>query len=422
MEANNYKLNYKDQKITLKGHFLEDIVAQTPTPFYLYDQQILEDNFQEFVDQAQHFGLNTMVCFALKANSNKKLLKVLAKKGAGADIVSGGELLRALSAGIPSQKIVFSGVGKTADEITLALKKNIYSFNVESLQELELINKLAKKMGKTANVAFRLNPKVHVKTHKHISTGFKTHKFGITCEDIIEAVKNPSYWSHTQLKGISIHIGSQLTCLKATQEAIINACECAKLLPTPLEFIDVGGGLGVTYNPESEIEAPSIKEYMELVATTIQNHYPSPIRVVFEPGRRIAATAGFFIVKVLRTKVSEGNHFIIVDGGMNDFVRPSLYEAYHQIYPSRITQPSSKQETFACDVVGPICETADCFGQKRQLPKLQEGDFLVICDTGAYGQTMSSNYNLRCRPAELLLTATGKLKMITKREKLKYLR
>lgn len=417
METNNHKLNYNDNKLFLRELNLAEIVNKHTTPFYLYDQLRLEENYLEFVKQSQSAGLDAMVCFALKANSNKSLVKVLAKLGAGADIVSGGELSRALDAGIPASKIVFSGVGKTAQEIKLALKKNIYSFNVESLQELELINELAGEMGKVAKMAFRLNPKVMVKTHKHISTGFKTHKFGITCEDIIKATDDAKYWRHTQLKGISIHIGSQLTCLDATKEAIIKTCECAKKISMPLEFIDVGGGLGVNYDPTATQLAPTTKEYMQLVATTIKEHYPSPIKIVFEPGRKIIADAGFFVTKVLRTKESEGNHFLIVDGGMNDFVRPSLYDAYHEVYPS-----FKSSELITTDIVGPICETADCFAQKRKLPRMKNEDFIVIADTGAYGQTMSSNYNLRCRPAEFLLTKKGKLKKINSREKMKYLR
>ena len=272
-------------------------------------------------------------------------------------------------------------------------------------------------MGKIARIAFRLNPKVQVRTHKHISTGFKTHKFGITCDDILNAASDSKYWSHTKLVGISIHIGSQLTCLNATKEAIINACECAKQIPTPLEFIDVGGGLGVNYDQHSTDKAPSVAEYMELVASTIKQYYHSPIKVVFEPGRRIVANAGHFVTKVLRTKESEGNHFVIVDGGMNDFVRPSLYDAYHEVYPSHL-----ETELITADIVGPICETADCFAQKRKLPRMQSGDFIVIADTGAYGQTMSSNYNLRCRSAELLLTKKGKIKKVTPRERISFLR
>jgi diaminopimelate decarboxylase len=207
-EYDKAQLAYEDDGLNLHGYSLQKYVKRYSTPFYLYSENILENNFLEYVDGARKAGIHSMICFALKANSNKSVLKVLAKLGAGADIVSGGELLRAIKAGIQPDQIVFSGVGKTAQEIKLALKYGIYSFNVESLQELELINKLAGKMGKKARVAFRLNPKVQAKTHKHISTGFKTHKFGILCEDIVVAAKNKKYWKNTKLKGISVHIGS----------------------------------------------------------------------------------------------------------------------------------------------------------------------------------------------------------------------
>ena len=400
-EFDKSQLSYNHKGLNLSLIPIQDIIQEYSTPFYLYSQKILEKNYLNFYNGALEQNLNATICFAVKSNNNKNVLKTLAKLGAGADIVSGGELKAALKANIPASKIVFSGVGKTKDEIKLGLKEQIKSFNVESIEELELINKIAKKLNTKANVAFRLNPKVHAKTHKHISTGYKTHKFGILAEDIISTVQRKELWSHTKLVGISVHIGSQLTDLTATHEAIVNACECANQLPFRLQFIDVGGGLGVTYH--NETKAPSITEYMLIVSDALST-YKYKVETVFEPGRRISASCGFFVTSVIRSKVSEDCHFLIVDGGMNDFVRPSLYDAYHEILAGH--NNGDVRET---DIVGPICETADCFGTKRNLPPLKYKDFIVIADTGAYGHTMSSTYNMRSQPKEIFLTVKGKL-------------
>lgn len=405
----NTSLFYNENQLTFNEIKISNIIEKWQTPFYLYSESILKKSFLDFLNAAHKYNLDAMICFALKANPNKILLSILAQNGAGADIVSAGELLRALEAGIPSSKIVFSGVGKTSKEIELALDHDIYSFNVESIEELQLINEIAKHKSKTANIAFRLNPKVHAKTHKHISTGFKTHKFGIVESDILQAISDNSLWTNTKLIGISIHIGSQLTCLDATKEAIIKMCQCANSLNIDLKFLDVGGGLGIDYDSKNP-SAPNVNQYMELVSNTIQSHYKKPIKIIFEPGRVICAKAAIFVTSVIRTKESEGNHFTIVDGGMNDFVRPSLYDAFHEIYPCLNTK-----ELVVTDIVGPICETTDCFG-RRELSKLKSGDFIAIADAGAYGHSMSSHYNLRPRPIELLITNENKVECINKCE------
>ncbi|EQC51169.1 diaminopimelate decarboxylase [Bacteriovorax sp. DB6_IX] len=404
-------LNYKNSQLHLFDANIPQLTKKLKTPFYLYCQNTLEDNYLNFYNSALEYNIERpLVCFALKANPNHKVVKTLAKLGAGADIVSGGELKRALECGIDPQKIVFSGVGKTREEITYALKchkEGIYSFNVESLEELELINSLAKKLKKTARVAFRLNPQVQVKTHKHISTGFKTHKFGLLKEDIVKAIKSKKYWSSTKLVGLSIHIGSQLTCLKATVKAITELTNLALEKKLQLEFFDLGGGLGVDY--EKSGDKPSASDYMELVSKTLDKNYHSRTqnrpRIVFEPGRSISATAGHFITRVIRTKESGECFFAIVDGGMNDFVRTSLYGAYHEIIPLSL----NRRKKVRTDIVGPICETADCFGSGRLLPKLQTDDLISVSDVGAYGYSMSSNYNMREKPSEFFLTNTGKI-------------
>lgn len=408
-------LNYKNKKLEFAKIDIQSLTKKHKTPFFLYSEEILTHNYEQFYEEAKAAGLKKpLVCFALKSNPNKDLVKILAKLGSGADIVSGGELKRALEAGIDPDKIVFSGVGKTEEEIMFALKvskKGLYSFNVESIEELELINACAKKLDKTARICFRLNPVVQPKTHKYISTGNKTHKFGLLEKDILNSLKNKGLWSHSKLVGLSIHIGSQLLDLKATKLAITKLSEVALKTKAPLEFLDVGGGLGVDYHPAETKNLPTVSTYMKLVASTLNKHFYSRTdlepRIVFEPGRRIIAKAGIFVMKVLRNKVSENNHFVIVDGGMNDFMRPSLYGAYHGLIPVEQKKGSKK-----CHVVGPICETSDCFGSDRPLPPLKSGDLLVLQDTGAYGYSMGSNYNLRGRPLELLAKKNKKIKIV----------
>lgn len=410
-------LDYKNKKLQFNKIDVESIAKKHKTPFYLYSEDVLNKNYLDFYNGAKEAGLiEPLVCFALKSNPNRELVKILAKLGSGADIVSVGELKRAMESGIPSNKIVFSGVGKTEEEILYALqvsKEGIYSFNVESLEELELINACAKKTKRTARICFRLNPVVKPKTHKFISTGNKTHKFGLLETDILNSLKKSKYWSHSKLVGLSIHIGSQLLDLKATKKAIARMCEVALKTKEPLEFLDVGGGLGVDYHPDETKKLPKISDYMNIVAETLEKNFYSKSdlrpRVLFEPGRRIIAKAGIFVMKVLRNKISENNHFLIVDGGMNDFMRPSLYGAYHGLMPVK-----DSKATTSCHVVGPICETSDCFGSGRKLPAMKAGDLLVLCDTGAYGFSMGSNYNLRGRPLELLVEKNKKLKVVNK--------
>lgn len=410
-------LRYNKKKLEFSQMNIEKVAKEFKTPFFLYSEDVLTANYTSFMEAAKKAKLpSPLVCFALKSNPNKKLVEILAGLGSGADIVSVGELKRALEAGIRPEDIVFSGVGKTEDEILYALKvskKGINSFNVESIEELELINACAKRLKCKARICFRLNPVVAPKTHKYISTGNKTHKFGLLEKDILASLKNKKLWSHSKLVGLSIHIGSQLLDLKATKRAMVTLCEVALKTKAELEFLDVGGGLGVDYHPDETKKLPSLETYMNLVGETLRKHFYEKSdlrpRVVFEPGRRIVAKAGVFVMKVLRNKVSENNRFVIVDGGMNDFVRPSLYGAYHHLLP--VTE--KKADTLS-HVVGPICETSDCFATDRKLPKLTPGDLLVLRDTGAYGYSMGSNYNLRGRPLELLITKKKKLKVVNK--------
>ncbi|CBW26989.1 putative diaminopimelate decarboxylase [Halobacteriovorax marinus SJ] len=405
--TNHPSLSYKRNELFINDYNLHSITKDLKTPFYLYSLEALQRNFENFKTEAQSNGLkNPLICYALKANSNIRLLKTLKSLGAGADIVSGGELKQALKAKIPAQKIVFSGVGKNESEIELALTchpEGIYSFNVESIEELEMISSIAQRLNKTARVALRLNPQVNVKTHKHISTGGKSHKFGILKRDIEQALLKKKLWKSVSLVGLSMHIGSQLTCLKATRKALIELCRLCNSC-NQLEFIDVGGGLGVPYNEDHPLS--TLSEYMELIAKITQRELKEELRIVFEPGRYIAANCGVLITEVIRSKSSEENKFIIVDGGMNDFVRSSLYGAYHHVLP--LKKRPSKLST--CHVVGPICETADSFASNRELPLLKAKDRICIADVGAYGSSMGSTYNMREKTREYIIDLKGEVR------------
>jgi len=401
-------LEYSNSQLLLDGLSIEEIAQSFPTPFYIYSETELLDKFNSFLKAANDFKIkDPLICFALKANPNPALLKILFNAGAGADVVSGGELTRALENGCDPQKIVFSGVGNTEAKINLALDSHpdgIYSFNVESVEELSMIKACAKKKNKTARIAFRLNPHVHVKTHKHISTGFKAHKFGILKDDVLNVIKNFSKFPHTKIVGISVHIGSQLTCLKASVQAVEEVLELMHDSAIEFEFIDVGGGLGIDYTKEGNCPTPF--DYMEKInsalSTSKLSHFP---RVVFEPGRFISASAGLFVTKVIRTKKSDQCFFAIVDGGMNDFVRTSLYEAYHKIVPLK----ENDKKVINTEIVGPICETADSFATNYPIQELETDDLLAVQDTGAYGHSMSSNYNLRSRPKEIVIRSSKTL-------------
>ncbi len=399
-------LQYKKNKLTFDGLLLEKIAKKHATPFYLYSKKTLDFYYKTFFGSAKKHKIpNPLVCYAVKANANMDILKRLKTLGSGADVVSVGELKKAIKAGISPDKIVFSGVAKTEKEIKYALncgKKGIYSFNVESIEELDLINQIAKKEKRIARVAFRLNPKVNAKTHRHISTGNKTHKFGLLKDDILEAVSANEFWTNTTLVGISIHIGSQLTDMKATVAAIKELSKLALEIDLPLEFLDVGGGLGIDYTEKERSKLATIDHYMDVVAKALHQFYFSKTkhspRIVFEPGRILVGKMGVLVSSVVRTKNSDGCHFTIIDAGMNDLIRPALYEAHHEVLPE-----TKSNALITTDIVGPICETADCFGTKRRMPILHAGDLVVIDNAGAYGHTMASTYNEREIASEVLI-------------------
>lgn len=374
------------------------------TPFYCYSKKQIEDNFNEFKKGLSPLK-NFEICYAVKANSNLSIINTLAKLGSGADTVSMGEIVRSLKAKIPAKKIVFSGVGKTEEEIKYALKKSIMQFNVESTSELEIINSQAKLLKKTANIAIRVNPNVDAKTHGKITTGRKCDKFGIDVdifEDVLLEVKK-----HKNLKlvGISCHIGSQITSLKVYEDAFKVLAALHK--KHNFQVIDIGGGIGIKYRGEKIISVP---DYCRLVIKYFGN---LDAKIIIEPGRKIVGDAGFLVSKVLLIKSTPSKQFAVIDAGMNDLLRPAMYDAFH-----KITKVSSSGKKKTYDIVGPICETSDTFLKDYEIELLKKDDIVVIENAGAYGSSMSNNYNSKPLITELLIT-NKTYKVIRKKQTLR---
>ncbi|ADU96602.1 diaminopimelate decarboxylase [Thermovibrio ammonificans HB-1] len=384
-----------------------EIAEKFSTPAYVYSANAFRWWFNEFnsaFSQVEH-----TTCFAVKANSNVWVLKLLAELGAGADTVSAGEIHRALTAGISPKKIVFAGVGKRPDEIEFALERDILMINVESESELETVNRVGEKLGKKAPIALRVNPEVDPKTHPYISTGLHEAKFGVDYERAVELYKKAKEMKWVNPVGIHFHIGSQITDTSAFGEAAEKVAELVKELHSlgiEVELFDAGGGLGVNYNPQ---EPPVPSE--ELAKQLIPAVKELGCKLILEPGRRISANAGVLLTKLLYIKRRPNKTFYIVDAGMNDLARPALYGAYHHIVP--VVNKGRKTETV--DVVGPICETGDILAKGRELPECSEGDILAVLSAGAYGFTMASNYNSRPRPPEILVEGSS-TRVIRQRE------
>lgn len=395
---------------TLQGNFDKNILLQIAkeyqTPIFAYDFDKIEEYYHQF--KSAFSGRKTLICYALKANSNLSVVKKLASLESGADCVSLGEIKRAILAGIPPYKIIYSGVGKQEEEIKEAIKLGILFINIESKAELFKVESIAKSLNTKARISIRVNPDIDPQTHPYISTGLKENKFGIEIQEAKNLYLHAHKSEFLEPIGIHFHIGSQLTKLQPIYES---AQKIAKLvhsllaLKIDIKFFDIGGGLGITYSDETTINpydyAQSILECLRGLDLTI----------ICEPGRFIIGNAGVFLVKVLYEKISQNKRFVIVDGAMNDLIRPSLYNAYHQIIP--LTQ--SQGEKSPADIVGPICESGDYLGKNIELPPLKEGDILAILSSGAYGFSMSSNYNTRPRCAEVAISQ-GKIKLIRKRE------
>lgn len=374
---------------------ISKIAAEVGTPFYLYSEQRLRQNFQAFADAVKTLKKAT-VCFAVKSNFNPTILKILAGMGAGADIVSGAELELALQAGVSANKIVFSGVGKTRTELTAAIQAGIKQINAESESEIRLINDIALELGKTAAVGIRVNPDVDARTHEKITTGKKENKFGIDWNDAYRLFLSAEQFKGVSLHGIEVHVGSQILDLEPFREAFVKTKKMLTALKDKgvlLQTVDVGGGLGVAYKADES--APSPADYIVVLQDVLGDFEGE---FVFEPGRCLSGDAGALIASVVRVKQTGEKSFAVLDAGMNDLVRPAMYDAYHTISALKDGKAS---RTY--DVVGPICESADIFGKDRVLPELDEGDLVAIETAGAYGAAMASNYNGRPLAAEVLL-------------------
>ena len=386
---------YKNQQLFAEDVAIANIISEHGTPAYIYSRATLERHWHAF-DNA--FGSHPhLICFAVKSNSNIALLNVMAKLGSGFDIVSQGELERVLAAGGEASKVVFSGVAKSHSEIERALDVGIRCFNVESIPELHRINEVAGKMGKIAPISLRVNPDVDAKTHPYISTGLKENKFGVSVQQAREVYRLAKTLPNVKITGMDCHIGSQLTELQPFLDAtdrLIVLMEQLKEDGIELHHLDLGGGLGVPYNGE---EPPHPTEYTEALLAKLKN-YPN-LEIILEPGRAISANAGILVTKVEYLKSNEDRNFAIVDTGMNDMIRPALYEAYMQI--TEVNQ-SLDREKAVYDVVGPICETSDFLGKGRELA-IAEGDLIAMRSAGAYGATMSSTYNSRPQAVEILV-------------------
>jgi diaminopimelate decarboxylase len=386
--------NYLGQELWCEQVPVRAIAEKVGTPFYLYSYRTLKNHFHVF-DQA-FAGIPHIICFAAKSNSNIAILRIFIAEGGGVDIVSGGELYRAIQAGVDPRKVVYSGVGKRLDEIEYALKAGILMFNVESFQELAEIHTCAKRLGRKAGIALRVNPDVDPQTHPYISTGLKENKFGVNIKKSIEAYREAKKMPWLDIKGVSCHIGSQVTKISPFVDALDRLKKLIRLLRKEgidIRYLDIGGGLGITYREE---QPPHPVEYAKAIIGAAKG---MDCTLIFEPGRVIVGNAGILVTKVLYTKTNEKKNFVIVDAGMNDLIRPSLYNSYHEIQPVM----KRKRKIVQADIVGPICESGDYLAKGRDLPEFERGELVAVMSAGAYGFTMSSNYNSRPRVAEVLV-------------------
>jgi diaminopimelate decarboxylase len=414
--------HYRDGVLYAEGVSLADIAAQFGTPTYVYSRASLTDNYLAYANACRANGRgdgspkgNALVCYSVKSNSNLAVLNHLAQSGSGFDIVSGGELLRVIAAGGDPRKVIFSGVGKSREEMQLALTHDILCFNVESIPELHRLNEVAGNIGKRARVSLRVNPDVDPKTHPYISTGLKDNKFGIAFDDALETYRVAASLPHLEVTGIDCHIGSQLLDDAPLLEALDKVIELADQLHAAgiaLHHLDIGGGIGITYDDEKPV---AVGDYLGRLFARIDRwredkHAGQPITVMFEPGRSIVGNAGVLITEVQYLKHGATKNFAVVDAAMNDLMRPAMYEAWHGVQAVR--QRGAEAKVY--DVVGPVCESGDWLARERSLA-MAAGDLLAIMSAGAYGMTMASNYNTRGRAAEVLVDG-DKFSLIRRRE------
>jgi diaminopimelate decarboxylase len=396
--------SYQNGTLCAESVPLSKIAADFGTPAYVYSKAALLKNFGAYHEACK--GRDALVCYAMKANSNLAILDLLARQGAGFDIVSGGELLRVLAAGGEPRKVIFSGVGKTVAEMRLALSHDILCFNVESIPELHRLNEVAGQMGKTAPVSLRVNPNVDAKTHPYIATGLKANKFGVAFDDALATYRAAAALPHLRVEGIDCHIGSQLLDDAPLLEALDKLIELIDTLGAEgivLHHLDIGGGLGINYGEAGEDEPVAVGDYLgrlfaRIDAWRAERHGGAPIKVVFEPGRSIVGDTGVLLTAVEFIKPGAEKNFCVVDAAMNDLMRPALYQAWMDVQP--VTPRDGTPVVY--DVVGPVCESGDWLARERALA-VQQGDLLAIMQAGAYGHTMSSNYNTRGRAVEVIV-------------------
>jgi diaminopimelate decarboxylase len=389
-----HHFKYRNNELYCEDVAVKDIATQVGTPFYLYSHATLTRHMEAFT--SAFASVPHLVCYSIKANSNLAVLKTFVNLGAGFDIVSGGELYRAKQVGCDPRKIVYSGVGKTEKEIEAAIEAGILMFNVESPQELETIDRVAGRVGKKAGIAIRVNPDVDPQTHPYISTGMKKAKFGINIARALEDYRKAAALPNLEVIGVDCHIGSQLTKLSPFVDAIKKVRELVETLKKEgfaIKYLDLGGGLGITYKDE---EPPTPADYAEAIIEATKG---LDVTLVFEPGRMMVGNAGMLISKVLYVKEGEAKNFVIVDAAMNDLARPALYGSYQGIQ----AVDNSATGTMVADVVGPICESGDFLAQDREIPVFRQGDLLAVASAGAYGFTMASNYNSRPRTPEVMV-------------------
>ncbi len=410
LEEYNLYLEYKDEELYLEGVSLKALAEKFGTPLYVYSGSYIRDRIKAYREAFPE----ALICYAVKANFNPHIVALVKEEGAGADIVSGGELFVSLKADVEPSKIVYAGVGKTVKELEYAISSEILMFNVESLMELEVLDELAGKLGKKARIAIRVNPDVDPKTHPYISTGMKKSKFGVDIKTAKKEYEHARKLKNLQVVGIHCHIGSQILDVSPYIEASQKVVELYYDLIKEgfdIQYLDLGGGLGIKYKPEQSNPEPS--DLAEAILPVVKE---VKAKIILEPGRSVVGNAGILLTQVQFIKDKGHKHFVIVDAGMNDLIRPAMYEAYHHIVPvERKDRPYIKT-----DVVGPICETGDFLALDRELQAVERGEYLAVLSAGAYGFAMSSHYNVRPRACEVLVEK-GKYRVIRQREDYQYI-
>ncbi len=418
---------FKENRLYAENFLVDDLAKEFGTPLYVYSKNQILKNYREISQPLVNSKLDYINCYAIKANSNPEILRLLAEEGAGAEVSSGGELYLALKFGYLRNKITFTGVGKTDEEIEYALKENIFNFTVESLQEIKVISEIGHRLGIIARISIRVNPDIDAKTHPYITTGMKENKFGIDSRDIVDVFQTASRLPNIDIIGLHSHIGSQITEVQPYIDSVKylgDLIEKVEKIGINIRYLNFGGGFGVRYKnilthryiptePDEITKYASLGEHVESVIKMLSKFNK---KLIIEPGRSLVANAGILVGKILYTKQGELKKFVITDTGMNDLMRPCLYQAYHQVVPSLLKDTGYE----TVDIVGPVCETSDFLATRRSIQKLERGDVFAVLTTGAYGYSLSSNYNARLRPAEILVDG-DKHQLIREREKVEEL-